>query len=114
MFERQPRFLKADLVLLFSILLIGSVAGQQTSQSKPDVSELENVVLAELTETNIPGAAIGIVSGERLVFAKGFGVSNIETGAPVTPDMLFRLGSTTKMFTAAGVVMLAEEGKLKL
>src|SRR5262245_24767871 len=114
MFERQPRFLKADLVLLFSILLIGSVAGQQTSQSKPDVSELEKVVLAELTETNIPGAAIGIVSGDRLVFAKGFGVSNIETGAPVTPDMLFRLGSTTKMFTASGVVMLAEEGKLKL
>ena len=83
-------------------------------RSKPDFTELEKIALAELAETNTPGAAIGIVSGDRLVFAKGFGVSNVETGAPVTPDMLFRLGSTTKMFTAAGVVMLAEEGKLKV
>jgi CubicO group peptidase (beta-lactamase class C family) len=35
-----------------------------------------------------------------LLIAKGFGVSNVETGAPVTPDRLFRLGPTTKMFTA--------------
>jgi CubicO group peptidase (beta-lactamase class C family) len=67
-----------------------------------------------MAETNTPGAGVGIVSGDRLVFAKGFGVSSVETGAPVTPDMLFRLGSTTKMFTAAALVTLAEEGKLKL
>ncbi|MBI4519774.1 MAG: beta-lactamase family protein [Gemmatimonadetes bacterium] len=49
-----------------------------------------------------------------MVLARGFGVANVETGAPVTPDMLFRLGSTTKMFTAAAVVSLAVEGKLRL
>jgi CubicO group peptidase (beta-lactamase class C family) len=68
-------------------------------------------VLAELAETNTPGAAIGIVKGEKLIFARGIGTSNVETGAPVTPEMLFRLGSTTKMFTAAALVQLAEAGK---
>ena len=85
---------------------------QQPQSSKPDFSELEKVVLANSPRRT---AGVGIAcSGDRLAFAKGFGVSNVETGAPVTPDMLFRLGSTTKMFTAAALVMLAEEGKLKL
>jgi CubicO group peptidase (beta-lactamase class C family) len=48
------------------------------------------------------------------VFRKGLGLANVETGQAVTPEMLFRLGSTTKMFTAAALAMLAEEGKLKL
>ncbi len=87
---------------------------QQLAFSPQNARELEQVILAELRETNIPGAAIGIVSGDRLIFAKGFGVSNTETEAPVRPDMLFRLGSTTKMFTSAAVVILAEDGKIGL
>ena len=64
--------------------------------------------------TCAPGAAVAIVSGDSVIFAKGFGVASVETGDPVTPDMLFRLGSTTKMFTAATLVTLAQEGKLDL
>jgi CubicO group peptidase (beta-lactamase class C family) len=92
----------------------GSSRQPGSSSQQPDFSELEKVVLEELKETNTPGAAIAIVSGDRVVFLKGFGVSNIETGAPVTPEMLFRIGSTTKMYTDAVLVSLAEEGKLRL
>ena len=77
-------------------------------------AELERVALEELKQTNTPGAAVAVVSGDRVVFAKGFGVASVETAAPVTPDMLFRLGSTTKMMTAAALVSLAVEGKFKL
>src|SRR6266496_5107103 len=66
-----------------------------------DFTQLEKVALEELKETNTPGAAVAVVSDDRQVFAKGFGVANIETGAPVMPDTLFRIGSVTKMFTAA-------------
>lgn len=79
-----------------------------------DFSTLERVVQDELHATHTPGAALAIVSGDTVIFAKGFGVASVETGAPVTPDMLFRLGSTTKMFTAATVVTLAQAGKLDL
>ena len=110
----MPRRRSRFIFSWFALTLFLSFPRTLAQQSKPDFTELEKVALAELAESNTPGAAIGIVSGDRLVFTKGFGVSNSETGAPVTPDMLFRLGSTTKMFTAAGVVMLADEGKLKM
>jgi CubicO group peptidase (beta-lactamase class C family) len=47
-------------------------------------------------------------------FSHGYGVASVDTGAPVSPNMLFRLGSTTKMFTAAAVVGLALEGHIDL
>jgi CubicO group peptidase (beta-lactamase class C family) len=101
-----------SLVLLSVLLPSASLAFAQ--QQRVDFTQLEKVVLEELKETNTPGAAVAIVSGDRLVFAKGFGVANIETGASVTPDTLFRVGSITKVFTAAVLVTLAQEGQIKL
>lgn len=83
-------------------------------QVKNYFARIEQQALADLAETNTPGGAIAVVRGGRIDFAKGFGVSSVETGEPVTPDMLFRVGSVTKMFTAATLVTLAEQGKLKL
>jgi CubicO group peptidase (beta-lactamase class C family) len=84
------------------------------AQNAPDFAPLEKVALEELQQTNTPGAAIAIVRGDRIVMARGFGVASVETGEAVNPDMLFRLGSTTKMLTATAVNTLAEEGRLKL
>lgn len=86
----------------------------QSVEGSRDFSELEKVLLAELQEKNAPGAAVAIVSGNKIIFAKGFGVSNVETNAPATPDTLFQIGSITKTFTATAVLTLADEGKLKL
>lgn len=95
---------------------ISSASSQQVPDRRQniDFSTLEKVALEELREKNTPGAAVAIVSGDRIIYAKGLGVSNIETVAPVTPDLLFRIASTTKMFTAALLVSLAEEGRLNL
>lgn len=79
-----------------------------------DFSELDKLVPAELKEKNTPGAVITIVSGDRVVYQKAFGVANVETNAEMQPDMLFRLGSTTKMFTAAALVTLSDQNKIKL
>lgn len=79
-----------------------------------DSSELEAVVQQELEETNTPGAAVLVVRGNEIVFAKGFGIANVETGEPVNAEMLFRIGSTTKMFTAAALVSMAEDGEIDL
>jgi CubicO group peptidase (beta-lactamase class C family) len=98
-------------VLLFASYFgcVNFVAGQNI---KLDISALEASTKEELALTKTPGAAIGIVQDGRLVYANGFGTANIETGAPVTSETLFRLGSTTKMLTAAAVATLAAEGKL--
>jgi CubicO group peptidase (beta-lactamase class C family) len=81
---------------------------------RPDFGELDRVALAELKERGTPGAAVAVIKDDQVIYAKGYGVASIETGAPVMPEMLFRLGSTTKMFTAAALVTLAAQGKLKL
>ncbi|HEX8492066.1 MAG TPA: serine hydrolase domain-containing protein [Pyrinomonadaceae bacterium] len=104
--------LPLKVVLLLACLLAPVSVLAQAEQAKFD--ELRKVLREELKKTNTPGAALAIVSGDRVIFAEGFGVANVETGAPVTPDMLFRLGSTTKMFTGAALVTLAANGKLKL
>jgi len=103
---RTIRTLKLALLLL--LFVTGPI------QAKPDFSELEKLVPEELKERNTPGAVIAIVSGDRVVYQKAFGLANIETGSPMQPEMLFRLGSTTKMFTAAALVSLAEQNKINL
>jgi CubicO group peptidase (beta-lactamase class C family) len=87
---------------------------QEQPQPQPDYSIIAGIVESELKENHIPGAAIAIVRGDQVVYAQGFGVASVETETPVTPDSLFRLGSTTKMFTATVLRRLAGHGKLKL
>jgi CubicO group peptidase (beta-lactamase class C family) len=97
--------MKRRLILFFAISL--ALAGQ-------DFSAIDAAARAEMESMNIPGAAIAIVKGDRVVYAKAFGVLSAEGDVAVTPDSLFRLGSTTKMFTAAAVAGLALDGKLSL
>lgn len=79
-----------------------------------DFSELDKLVPTELKERNTPGAVIAVVMGDRVVYKKAFGLANVETNVPLHTDMLFRLGSTTKMFTAAAMLTLADQGKIRL
>jgi CubicO group peptidase (beta-lactamase class C family) len=104
---KRSRFLQVAL----GLLLIGQSLGAQQST---DFSSLEKTIRTELADAQIPGAAFAIVLGDRVVFARGYGIASAETRAPVTPDMLFRVGSVTKMFTATALTTLAEQGKLEL
>jgi CubicO group peptidase (beta-lactamase class C family) len=109
------------------ILCVGFLLGSATAKprvppaEKPlnspqsiDFSELDRLVPEELKEKNTPGAVIAVVSGNQVIYQKAFGVANVETNDPMRPEMLFRLGSTTKMFTAAALLSLAEKDKIKL
>ena len=99
--------------LLLCLLLF---ATQAIAKPTPtiDFSELDKLVPAELKEKNTPGAVITVVSGDQVIYQKAFGVANVETNAVMQPEMLFRLGSTTKMFTAAALLTLAEQDKIKM
>jgi CubicO group peptidase (beta-lactamase class C family) len=102
-------YTRLGLTILFLGLYIISAT------AKPiDFTELDRVVTEELKTTNTPGAVITVLSGNGVVYQKAFGVANVETNAPMQPEMLFRLGSTTKMFTAAALLTLAEKDKIKL
>ncbi len=72
---------------------------------------IEEYVERERKASRIPGIAIGIVYGDRIVYTKGFGVAD-EKGTPVTPDTPFYIGSIGKTFTALAIRQLEGEGRL--
>jgi CubicO group peptidase (beta-lactamase class C family) len=60
----------------------------------------------------VPGAAVAIVKGDAIVYVEGFGVRDLSSRAPVTPETLFRIGSTTKSMTSLMVATYVDEGLL--
>src|SRR5262249_45382268 len=76
---------------------------------------LDGMMPAQLERENIAGAVISVVKDGRLLFAKGYGYSDMEKRRPVTADAtLFRPGSISKLFTWTSVMQLVEQGKLDL
>lgn len=64
--------------------------------------------------TGGPGCAVGVAVDGELCFAQGYGLANLEQDAPITAETVFDIGSTSKQFTAAAVLMLATDGLLGL
>lgn len=62
----------------------------------------------------MPGLAIAVVKGDKVIFAQGFGYRNVKAKLPVTPQTLFYIASTQKSFAATTAKILADEGKLDL
>jgi len=74
-----------------------------------------DVTLQEIMECwDVPGQAVGIVKGDEIVYAKGFGVQSLETQTPVTLDSVFCVQSISKCFVATAVMQLVERGKIDL
>ena len=75
---------------------------------------VDDAVLREMKRTHIPGVSVLVIQDGKIVKEKGYGLANVEHNVPVTANTVFQSGSVGKMFTAALVMLLAEEGKLKL
>jgi CubicO group peptidase (beta-lactamase class C family) len=99
-------FTAAGFIFLFSAAGFAQISTEK-------LAEFEKAVIAEVASTRTPGAAVGIVSGDRIIYSKGFGTESIEGGSNISADTLFRIGSTTKMLTAASAAILAENGKVR-
>lgn len=67
-----------------------------------------------VADKNLPGLSIAIARGGNLVWAEGFGWADVEKKTPVTPETRFRIGSTSKALTSAGVGLLVERGAIDL
>ena len=76
------------------------------------VPELESYIAAGMKASDTPGLAIGIVSGDSLVYAHGFGVRSKSKGGDVGTRTVFQIGSTTKAFLATTLAIAVDQGKL--
>jgi CubicO group peptidase (beta-lactamase class C family) len=75
---------------------------------------VDDIVNAEMARQRIPGAAIAIVKDGKIVKEAGYGMANLEHQVAASPATVFQSGSLGKQFTAALVLLLAEDGKLGL
>jgi CubicO group peptidase (beta-lactamase class C family) len=75
---------------------------------------IDDYVTAEMARERIPGVALAIVKHGELMRAQGYGFANIEHRVPVHPDTIFQSGSIGKQFTSTAVMLLVEDGKLRL
>lgn len=73
-----------------------------------------DALFASWTGTTTPGCSVGISRDGALDYARGYGMSNLEYGVPISPDSVFYIASITKQFTAFSIGLLAQEGKLSL
>ena len=71
-------------------------------------------IFKNLLIDTMPGASVLVAQNGDIIYQKGFGYADIEKKIPVTPDTKFKIGSVSKQFTAAAILKLQEEGKIKI
>jgi len=94
-----------------SVIVIHATSAAQ-SRTEPDT--IGRFIESELTRKHIPGMSVGILQGDRILLAKGYGLANVEQHTPATDSTVYSVGSLTKPFTAAAIVLLSQQGKLRL
>jgi CubicO group peptidase (beta-lactamase class C family) len=85
-----------------------------TEQYKRAIEKSRNLVMEANRHSGLPGAQIAVAIDGKVCWSENFGFSNLEAGTPVRQNTIFRLASTSKLFTASAVGKLVEEGKLDL
>jgi D-alanyl-D-alanine carboxypeptidase len=95
-------------------IALGGVEAEDEAPSSPLYSDVDAAARSALLSGACPGISVRICSREGLVLSKQYGLANLETGTPVSEESIFRVGSLTKQFTAALILKLAAQGKLRI
>ena len=105
-------------VSIFSVALLTCLSTITTAQvidpSADALAELDETIEAHLARTNTPGALAAVVSRGEIVHLKTYGLANVELSVPVTDQSLFEIGSISKQFVTAAVMLLREEDRIGL
>ena len=104
--------LTAAAVLLTPAAATANETTTTDSGGGVDVAAVDRFLTTQLEAASIPGAAVAITHGNRVIHVAGFGHDS--TGAPVTADTPFRIASLSKSFTALAVLQLVDEGRVSL
>jgi CubicO group peptidase (beta-lactamase class C family) len=101
-----------SLVLGALVVAASTRPARAQSLDAATVHRIDSVFSRFTPET--PGCAAGVYQNGRVLFAKGYGSSNIEYGVPITPQTPFIMGSVSKQFTAAAIALLVQDGRIRL
>ena len=101
------------VILSIHALTLGMpAAGVKSTPTLP--SKVDAIVAKEMATRNLMGVSVAVIDHGKLVVTKGYGLREAATGTPVDVDSMFAIGSVSKQFTCAAILLLAEEGKLSV
>lgn len=97
------------------LLIVALAAPPLAAQARPFAIDPARIdaVFKDYGPTT-PGCAVGVYNRGKVLYAKGYGMADLNLGVPITPTTVFDIGSTSKQFAAASIVLLANEGKISL
>jgi len=100
---------KVTVALFFTVATAISALSQEAVTTKVD-----EFIKTEMEKQKIPGVSLAVVKDGKPLMVKGYGFANLEHQVPVKPETIFQSGSVGKQFTATGVMLLVEDGKISL
>jgi len=96
-----------------AVLLLSSIGGVGYAANSDEKSGAAvDEVFSDLTKQGSPGCALAVYRDGKIIYTKGYGLANIEENVAITPQSVFDIGSTSKQFTAASILLLEKQGKL--
>jgi CubicO group peptidase (beta-lactamase class C family) len=99
-------------LFIYGVILI-SFSSCKSSGMLMKEKSIDDILSAYQSSDN-PGASVLVFKDDKIVFKKGYGVSNVSTKEAINPNSNFRLASVTKQFTAMSILLLVQKGRLKL
>jgi CubicO group peptidase (beta-lactamase class C family) len=100
--------------LTLAVLLAFAVLVQPLLASGRDLSQEVDQIFAAYSEASTPGCSLGVIHNGSFAYRKSYGAASLELGVPLSSQSVFYVGSVSKQFTAASVVLAAEQGLLSL
>jgi CubicO group peptidase (beta-lactamase class C family) len=97
-----------------SIPLLLLCATEGAAQKPAVTGSIDRFLRAELARQRIPGMSVAVLRGDSVLLARGYGLANLEHRVPATDSTLYTVGSLTKPFTAAAILLLSQQGRLRL
>ena len=110
----KPVLVSALLLTTIPMLVQAEVKLREQPQVADAITVLDMWIEQQVAHHSLPGLSIAIVFDQEIVWAKGYGYSDLEKKIPATPSTVYRLGSVTKLFTSTAILHLRDQGKLRL
>lgn len=105
-------------IATFRALVVGAIVAMPAAAQAPVDAQLQakvdSIATAVLAATGVPSASVAVVTHGKLALAKAYGAAKLEPATSATPEMRYAIGSISKQFTAAAVLLLQQQGKLSL
>lgn len=101
-------------LIRFIFLVVSTCSMAQRSSDSVALALTIDPIFKSFDRSNAPGCAVGVVKEGKLIFAKGYGIANLEYAVPITPSTVFDIASVSKQFTGLAISTLIEQGKIRL